>query len=78
MRSQNMVHADGCLINNLTWKLFLIKYKQGLSTNKVIGFNDIIQLYNTYVTISKYNTTQLYNLLQRVVAIKLINTGGGV
>ena len=65
-------------ISNLTQKLLLTKYKQGLSINKVMGFNNAIQLYSTRATIGKYNTTQLYNLLQLVVAIKSVNTGIGI
>ena len=65
-------------VSNLTQKLFLTKYKQGLSTNKVAGFNNVIQLYGTRAAISKYNTTQLYNLLQLVVAIKSVNTSIGI
>ena len=64
-------------ISNLTQKLLLIRYKQGLSTNKVTGFNNTIRLYGTRATIGKYNTNQLRDLLQPVVAIKLVNTGVG-
>ena len=64
-------------ISNSTQKLLLTRYKQGLSTNKVIGFNNVIWLYSTRATIGKYNTIQLYNLLQLVVAIKLANTSIG-
>ena len=69
------LHSDS--VSNLTWKLLLTKYKQGLSTNKVVGFNNTIQLYGTRAAINKYNTIQLYNLLQPVVAIKLVNTSIG-
>ena len=65
-------------ISDLTQKLLLTKCKQGLSTNEVAGFNNVIQLYSTRTAVSKYNTTQLCNLLQLVVAIKLVNTGVGV
>ena len=65
-------------ISNLTQKLLLTKYKQGLFTNKVAGFNNIIQLYSTHTAINKYNTIQLYNLLQLVIAIKLVNTNIGI
>ena len=65
-------------ISNLTQKLLLTRYKQGLSTNKVAGFNNAIWLYSIRAAISKYNTTQLCNLLQPVVAIKLVNTSIGV
>ena len=65
-------------ISNLTQKLLLTRYKQGLSTNKVAGFNNIIRLYSTRAAINKYNTTQLYNLLQPVVAIKSVNTSIGI
>ena len=50
-------------VSDSTWKLLLTKYKQGLSTNKVAGFNNAIQLYSIYITVNKYNTTQLYNFL---------------
>ena len=62
-------------ISDLTWKLLLTKYKQGLSTNKIAGFNNVIQLYSTRTTVGKYNTTQLRDLLQLVIAIKSVNTG---
>ena len=65
-------------VSKSTWKLLLTKYKQGLSTNKVTGFNNTIQLYSTRAAVGKYNTTQLRDLLQLVVAIKLVNTGVGV
>ena len=65
-------------IGNLTQKLLLTRYKQGLSTNKVVGFNNAIRLYSTRATIGKYNTTQLYDLLQPVVAIKSVNTSIGI
>ena len=61
-------------INDLTQKLFLTRCKQGLSTNEVAGFNNIIWLYGIYAAIGKYNTIWLYDLLQLVVAIKLVNT----
>jgi hypothetical protein len=38
-----------------------------------MGFDNAIQLYSTYTAISKYNTIQLHDLLQLIVAIKLIN-----
>ena len=65
-------------ISNSTQKLLLTKYQQGLSTDKVTGFNNTIQLYSTRATVSKYNTTQLRNLLQLVVTIKSVNTSIGV
>ena len=65
-------------ISKLTQKLLLTRYKQGLSTNKVIGFNDAIRLYSTRAAIGKYNTTRLRDLLQLVVAIKLVNTSIGM
>ena len=65
-------------ISNLTQKLLLTRYKQGLSTNKVAGFNNAIRLYSIRATIGKYNTTQLRDLLQPVVAIKLVSTSIGV
>ena len=61
-------------ISNLTQKLLLTRYKQGLSTDKVAGFNNVIRLYSIRATIGKYNTIQLRDLLQLVVAIKLVNT----
>ena len=64
-------------ISNLTQKLLLTRYKQGLSTNKVTGFNNAIQLYSIRAAIGKYNTIQLRDLLQLVVAIKLVNTSIG-
>jgi hypothetical protein len=65
-------------VSNLTWKLLLTRYKQGLSANKVTGFNNAIRLYSIRATIGKYNTTRLCDLLQLVVAIKLDNTSVGV
>jgi len=44
-------------ISDLTWKLLLTRYKQGLSTNKVTGFNNATQLYGTRAAVGKYNTT---------------------
>ena len=64
-------------ISNLTQKLLLTRYKQGLSTNKVIGFNNAIRLYGIRATIGKYNAIRLRDLLQLVVAIKSVNTGVG-
>ena len=65
-------------VSNLMWRLLLTKYKQGLSTNEVAGFNNAIRLYGTRAAVSKYNTTWLCDLLQLVVAIKLVDTGVGV
>ena len=65
-------------ISKFTQKLLLTRYKQSLSTNKVVGFNNVIQLYSIYAAIGKYNTTQLRDLLQLVVAIKLVNTSIGI
>jgi len=65
-------------ISKLTWKLLLTRYKQGLSTNKVAGFNNAIRLYSIRATIGKYNTTRLRDLLQPVVAIKSVNTSVGI
>ena len=65
-------------ISNLAQKFLLTRYKQGLSTNKVIDFNNAIQLYSTRTTIGKYNTTQLRDLLQLVIAIKSVNTSIGI
>ncbi len=70
------LHSDS--INDLTWKLLLTRYKQGLSTNKVTGFNNAIRLYSTHAAVGKYNTIQLRDLLQLVVAIKSIDTGIGM
>ena len=64
-------------VSNLTQKLLLTRYKQGLSTNKVMGFNNATRLYGIRATIGKYNTTQLCDLLQPVMAIKLVNSGVG-
>ena len=64
-------------VSDLTQKLLLTRYKQGLFINKVIGFNDAIRLYSIRAAVGKYNTTQLYNLLQLVVAIKLVNISVG-
>jgi len=44
-------------VSELTWKLLLTRCKQGLSTNKVTGFDDAIWLYGTRATVGKYNTT---------------------
>ena len=65
-------------ISKLTQKLLLTRCKQGLSTNKVAGFNNAIRLYGIRAAIGKYNTTQLRDLLQPIVAIKLVNTSIGV
>ena len=65
-------------VSNLTWKFLLTRCKQGLSTNKVAGFNNVIRLYSTRAAIGKYNTTRLRNLLQPVVAIKSVNTSIGI
>ncbi len=65
-------------ISDLTWKLLLTRCKQGLSTDKVMGFNNAIRLYSTCAAIGKYNTIWIRDLLQPVVAIKLVNTGVGV
>ena len=64
-------------VSDSTWKLLLTRYKQGLSANKVTGFNNTIQLYSTRATIGKYNTIWLRDLLQPVVAIKSVNTNVG-
>ena len=65
-------------ISKSTQKLLLTRYKQGLSTDKVAGFNNAIRLYSIRAAIGKYNTTRLRNLLQLVVAIKLVNTSIGI
>ena len=65
-------------ISKLTQKLLLTRYKQGLSTNEVAGFDDTIWLYGICAAIGKYNTIRLRDLLQLVVAIKLVNTSVGV
>ena len=64
-------------VSNSTQKLLLTRYKQGLSTNKVADFDNAIQLYSTRAAIGKYNTIWLRDLLQPVVAIKLVNTSIG-
>ena len=64
-------------ISNLTQKLLLTRYKQGLFTNEVAGFNNATRLYSICATIGKYITTRLCDLLQSVKAIKLINTSIG-
>ena len=64
-------------VSDSTQKLLLTRYKQGLSTNKVADFNNIIRLYSTRAAIGKYNTIWLCDLLQPVVAIKLVNTSVG-
>ena len=64
-------------ISDLTQKLLLTRYKQDLSTNKVTGFNNAIRLYSIRAAIGKYNTIRLRDLLQIVVAIKLVNTSVG-
>ena len=64
-------------VSNLTWKFLLTKCKQGLFTDKVVGFNNVIRLYGTHAAVSKYNTTWFCDLLQLVVAIKLIDIGVG-
>ena len=64
-------------ISDLTWKLLLTRYKQGLSTNKVAGFNNAIRLYGIRAAIDKYNTIWLCDLLQPIIAIKLVNTSVG-
>jgi len=64
-------------VSNSTWKLLLTRYKQGLSTDKVISFNNTIRLYSTRAAIGKYNTIRLRNLLQPVVIIKSVNTSIG-
>jgi len=43
-------------VSNLTWKLLLTRCKQGLSTNKVAGFNNAIRLYSIRAAVGKYNT----------------------
>jgi hypothetical protein len=43
-----------------------------------VGFNNAIQLYGIRAAIGKYNTTRLRDLLQLVVAIKLVDTSIGV
>ena len=64
-------------ISDSTQKLLLTRCKQGLSTNKVSGFNNATRLYSTRAAIGKYNTIRLRDLLQLVVAIKLVNTSIG-
>jgi len=43
-----------------------------------MGFNNAIRLYSIRVAIGKYNAIWLRNLLQPVVAIKLVNTSIGM
>jgi len=43
-------------ISDSTWKLLLTRYKQGLSTNKVAGFDNAIRLYSIRAAVGKYNT----------------------
>src|SRR5271170_6682028 len=64
-------------VSDSTWKLLLTRCKQGLSTNEVTGFDDAIRLYGTRAAVGKYNTIRLRDLLQPVVAIKLVNTSIG-
>ena len=42
-----------------------------------MGFNNVIRLYSIRAAIGKYNTIWLRDLLQLVVAIKLVNTSVG-
>ena len=72
-----LIELRSDFISDLTWKLLLTRYKQGLSTNKVADFNNAIWLYSTRATVGKYNTIWLCDLLQLVVAIKLVNIGVG-
>lgn len=44
-------------ISNSTWKLLLTRYKQGLSTNKVAGFDNAIRLYGTRAAIGARKVT---------------------
>ena len=55
------LHSDS--ISDSTWKLLLTRCKQGLSTDEVTGFNNIIRLYGTCATIGKYNTIWLHDFL---------------
>ena len=64
-------------VSNLTWKLLLTRCKQGLSIDKVVGFDDTIWLYGTCAVVGKYNTIWLCNLLQPVMAIKSVDTNIG-
>jgi len=43
-----------------------------------MGFNNIIRLYGICAAVGKYNAIRLRDLLQLVVAIKLVNTGIGM
>ena len=65
-------------VSDLTWKLLLTKCKQGLSTNKVTGFNNAIRLYSTRAAVGKYNIIWLRDFLQPMVVIKLVDTGVGM
>ena len=69
------LHSDS--VSDSTQKLLLTRYKQGLPTNEVTGFDNAIRLYSTRATVGKYNTIRLYNLLQPVVTIKSVNTSIG-
>jgi len=50
-------------VSESTWKLLLTRYKQGLSTDEVVGFDDAIWLYSTRAAVGKYNTTRLCDFL---------------
>ena len=50
----------------------------GNNTKSSIFRTALAKLYSTRATIGKYNTTQLCNLLQPVVAIKSVNTSIGI
>ena len=65
-------------ISDLTQKFLLTRYKQGLFTNKIAGFNNVIQLYSIRTTVGKYNTIQLHDLLQLVMAIKSVDISVGI
>ena len=65
-------------VSDLTQRLLLTRYKQNLTTNKVIKFNDTIRLYSIRATVGKYNSNRLQDLLRPVLAIKLINSGAGL
>ena len=43
-----------------------------------MGFNNATRLYSIRAAIGKYNTIRLRDLLQPVVAIKLVNTSIGI
>ena len=65
-------------VSDLTQRLLLTRYKQNLTTNKVIKFNNVIRLYSIRAAVGKYNSNQLRDLLRPVLAIKLIDSGASL